>query len=96
MDGAHHGSTPAGYPAAVALLRAVYDMIDAVKTWEAETGLDGAALFAQTCKVLDSARAGTSSRVIDRGATPSQPRPERDLVVELGEIRDDRRFKPLG
>jgi hypothetical protein len=47
---------PDGYPAAVALLRAVYDMVDAVKAWEADTGLDGEALFAQACAALDAAR----------------------------------------
>ena len=30
------------YPAAVAVLRAIYDMVDRVKAWEAEQGLDGA------------------------------------------------------
>jgi glycosyltransferase involved in cell wall biosynthesis len=54
---------PDGYPAAAALLRAVYDMVDAVKSWEAERGLDGAALFAQTCKVLDDARSGGEPRL---------------------------------
>jgi O-antigen biosynthesis protein len=47
--------TPDGYPAAVALLRAVYDMVDAVKAWETESGLEGEALFAQTCHTLDKA-----------------------------------------
>jgi glycosyltransferase involved in cell wall biosynthesis len=47
--------TPDGYPAAVALLRAVYDMIDAVKTWETSIGLDGSALFQQACAALDVA-----------------------------------------
>jgi glycosyltransferase involved in cell wall biosynthesis len=46
---------PDGYPAAVALLRAVYDMIDALKTWEAEAGLDGHALFKRGCEALDAA-----------------------------------------
>ena len=49
---------PDGYPAAVALLRAVYDMIDAVKTWEAAAGLDGSALFRQACAALDAAYDG--------------------------------------
>jgi hypothetical protein len=44
-----------GYPAAVALLRAVYDMIDAVKAWEAATGLDGSLRFQQACATLDAA-----------------------------------------
>lgn len=49
---------PDGYPAAVALLRAVYDMVDAVKAWETESGQDGAALFARACEALDKARPG--------------------------------------
>jgi glycosyltransferase involved in cell wall biosynthesis len=61
--------TPDGYPAAVALLRAVYDMVDAVKAWEAESGLEGSALFAQTCAVLDKGRPGGEriSRAQDDG-----------------------------
>ncbi|WP_428487711.1 glycosyltransferase family 2 protein [Rhodopila sp.] len=47
---------PNGYPAAVALLRAVYDMVDALKTWETERGLAGAALFKQVCNAFDAAR----------------------------------------
>jgi glycosyltransferase involved in cell wall biosynthesis len=47
--------SPDGYPPAAALLRAVYDMIDAVKTWEAGIGLDGAVLFEQGCGALDAA-----------------------------------------
>ncbi len=45
-----------GHPAAVALLRAIYDIIDAVKAWEADTGVDGAARFQQICQALDDAR----------------------------------------
>ena len=37
---------PDGYAAAVALLRAIYDMVDRLKTWETARGLDGEALFA--------------------------------------------------
>jgi glycosyltransferase involved in cell wall biosynthesis len=33
------------YPAAVALLRGIYDMVDRLKAWERERGLDGAELF---------------------------------------------------
>lgn len=43
------------YAAIVALLRAVYDMVDRVKTWEAERGVDGAAAFATRCAELDRA-----------------------------------------
>jgi hypothetical protein len=34
------------YPVAVALLRAIYDMVDRLKSWESERGLDGAAMLA--------------------------------------------------
>lgn len=47
---------PGGYPAAVALLRAVYDMVDAVKAWEVQSGGDGGVLFQQVCDTLDRAR----------------------------------------
>jgi len=40
------------YAAAVALLRAVYDMVDRVKAWEAERGGDGAAAFRARCTEL--------------------------------------------
>jgi Glycosyl transferase family 2 len=50
-------TTPAGYPAAVALLRATYDLIDRLKVWEEERGLDGDSLFRQVCADLDAAHA---------------------------------------
>ena len=43
------------YPAAVALLRAIYDMVDRVKVWEAKQGIDGAALFQARCDELNLA-----------------------------------------
>jgi hypothetical protein len=33
------------YPAAVALLRSIYDIVDRLKNWESVRGLDGAAMF---------------------------------------------------
>jgi glycosyltransferase involved in cell wall biosynthesis len=39
------GRSPNDYPAAVALLRAVYDIVDRLKTWEAARDVDGAELF---------------------------------------------------
>ena len=54
-------STPDGYPAAVALLRAVYDLIDRLKVWQEERGLDGAALFSQVCADLDAAYGGAAA-----------------------------------
>jgi glycosyltransferase involved in cell wall biosynthesis len=50
-------TTQDGYPAAAALLRAVYDMVDAVKAWEAAAGpADGDTLFQQICDSLDAAQ----------------------------------------
>jgi hypothetical protein len=43
------------YPAAVALLRAIYDMVDHVKAWEARQGRDGTAAFRARCDELDRA-----------------------------------------
>jgi len=52
---ARSGDTaPDGYPAAVALLRGVYDIVDRLKMWEEARGLNGAALFAQVCANLDA------------------------------------------
>jgi glycosyltransferase involved in cell wall biosynthesis len=48
---------PDSYPAAVAVLRAVYDLVDRLKTWETEAGIDGAALFRAECARLDAAHA---------------------------------------
>lgn len=48
-------AAPGGYPAAVALLRSVYDLIDRLKVWEEEHGLDGAARFQAVCARLDAA-----------------------------------------
>jgi hypothetical protein len=48
---------PAGYPAAVALLRAVYDMVDALKAWEEQSGSNGADLLRKTCERLDAEHA---------------------------------------
>ncbi len=46
---------PGGYPAAVAVLRTVYDLIDRLKVWEEEQGLDGSARFRAVCDRLDAA-----------------------------------------
>lgn len=44
----------AGYPAAVAILRALYDIIDRLKLWEIEAGLDGAASFRRLCREFEA------------------------------------------
>jgi glycosyltransferase involved in cell wall biosynthesis len=43
----------AGYPAAASLLRAVYDIVDALKSWEEASGLDGGDLLRHACERLD-------------------------------------------
>ena len=42
------------YVVATALLRAVYDIVDRVKLWEAQDGLDGDAAFAAVCAELEA------------------------------------------
>jgi Glycosyl transferase family 2 len=51
---------PDGYPAAVALLRSIYDMVDRLKAWEEARGQDGDAMFREACERLDAAHAGIS------------------------------------
>jgi glycosyltransferase involved in cell wall biosynthesis len=83
------GSTDRGdYAAAVALLRAVYDVIDRVKSWEKAEGLDRTALFAAKCAELGRAydalerRTGirTSVQPLRRGV----PDRLRGLLASLG------------
>jgi len=85
-------ATPDGYPAAAALLRATYDLIDRLKVWEEERGLDGAALFRQVCAALDAAHGGTlPARTGGRGtATPpveAAPGTEATLRASLRDLR---------
>lgn len=49
-----------GYAAAVALLRALYDIVDRVKVWEAELGGTGADRFRTVCETL---RPGYPARI---------------------------------
>ena len=50
------------YVAAVALLRAIYDMVDRVKAWEVRQGLDGAGAFRTRCEELGLAYDELESR----------------------------------
>jgi glycosyltransferase involved in cell wall biosynthesis len=50
-----HRTNRDDYPAAVALLRAIYDMVDRVKTWETERGIDGTRAFRERCDELNRA-----------------------------------------
>ena len=88
---------PAEYPAAVALLRAIYDIIDRLKIWEEERGVDGAAQFVQLCRELDSeytdkvaplgrpfGRGGISSAVFTAGdVAPLPPPPGERLAGDM-------------
>jgi hypothetical protein len=48
------------YPTAVALLRAIYDMVDRLKAWEVERGVDGAEMFRDAQRSLLPAMEGRS------------------------------------
>ncbi|SIO25867.1 glycosyltransferase [Paraburkholderia phenazinium] len=62
------------YPAAVAMLRAVYDIIDRLKEWELEAGLDGAAQFQSICRTLQERYAAElPNRRLGRGAALLNP-----------------------
>lgn len=64
---------PNDYPAAVALLRAVYDLVDGLKSWETERGRDGAVLLREACGHLDTLppRRPASSRTIGNDGAES-------------------------
>ena len=90
------GVQPGGYSEAVAVLRAVYDIVDRLKTWEEERGLDGAAAFAQRCCELDAAYAALPSMAPRAGeasqATPPPPASQDDaaraaLIARVAELR---------
>lgn len=61
---------PLGYPAAAALLRATYDMVDALKNWEgqetARDGADGTARLQRAIGVLETARACSGRDIMRR------------------------------
>jgi glycosyltransferase involved in cell wall biosynthesis len=83
---------PDDYPAAVAVLRAVYDLIDRVKIWEEAAGIDGAALFREQCARLDAAYAAALADLARPrvGAAPDARKPRRltaplrTLLTRLG------------
>jgi glycosyltransferase involved in cell wall biosynthesis len=58
-----HTADRDGYVAAMAVLRAIYDMVDRVKAWEDERGLDGAAVFRARCSELNSAYDALEARL---------------------------------
>jgi hypothetical protein len=66
---------PGGYAEAVAVLRATYDLVDRLKTWEEERGLDAAAQFRQVCAELDAAYAALTAARPETGARRSAKGP---------------------
>ena len=56
--------TPGGYPAAVALLKAVYDIVDRLKSWEEDRGIDGEALFQAMRQRLAEETAHASAPIV--------------------------------
>lgn len=55
---------PDSFPAAAALLRAIYDMVDSLKSWEERHGLDGDREFTRKCGELDALYQTHYSRMI--------------------------------
>ncbi len=74
---------PSDYPAAVALLRATYDIVDRLKSWEQERGLDGTAQFAEICAGLDAAYA-TELTALARPRAPAGIGPASDQATGEG------------
>jgi Glycosyl transferase family 2 len=91
------------YPAAVALLRAIYDMVDRLKAWETERGVDGAAMFRIAQQTLVPAidgrnhRSGLTVRDADtREPAARQPRCAGETAGMTGteeNIIDERRME---
>ncbi len=86
---AQTSSTDRGdYTAAVALLRAVYDMIDRVKSWEQAQALDGTARFAEKCAELGLAYDELERRtgIRTHAGRPRRRMPDRlrGLIAGLG------------
>lgn len=76
------GDGPGSYAEAVAVLRATYDLVDRLKTWEEERGLDAARQFRQVCAELDTAyrtlaaaRQGSDTQGSDARQSTTRPAP---------------------
>jgi hypothetical protein len=89
-------AAPGGYPRAVALLRTTYDLIDRLKTWEEERGLDGPAEFARICAALDAGyaalpvtapRAGRLTRGCPALLPPGADAAQAALRARIAELR---------
>jgi glycosyltransferase involved in cell wall biosynthesis len=82
--------SPDGYPAAVALLKAIYDIVDRLKTWEEARGLDGAALFqlAQNRLVgLDDGDETTRLARVGQADQPTNLPPSTGMTIPVLEVR---------
>ena len=74
-----------GMEAAVALLRASYDIIDRLKTWEEERGLDGEAAFAAVRATLRAEYAGLADLARPHGAAAIEGDPAPGAVPAMAE-----------
>ena len=82
---------PDGYPAAAALLRAVYDMVDGLKSWETAIGLDGADLLREACARLDQdheAGSGVTADMLIIGDLRAELEQAEQRHAELAACRD--------
>ncbi len=87
-------ATPSGndYPAAVALLRAVYDMVDRLKAWETDRGLDGAAMFQTVQNKLAPAIERREFRAGPKNVDGLASSPPRDASTDDPEARPAAEF----
>jgi Glycosyl transferase family 2 len=87
------------YPTAVALLRAIYDMVDRLKVWETERGVDGTAQFRIAQKNLVPAIEGREVRAGVReidGRAPHEIRargPDATQIPRAGEVLETAGFR---
>ncbi len=76
------------YQAVVALLRAIYDMVDRVKSWETQQGIDGARTFQARCEALNQAYDELETRLGIRTGMRRQPAAARAVLYRLiGRLR---------
>ena len=61
------------YPTAVALLRAIYDMVDRLKAWETERGIDGAEMFRIAQRTMVPLIEGRTGHVQRNGGVAGAP-----------------------
>jgi len=87
---------PGGYPTAAAVQRALYDIVDRLKTWEEERELNGSAEFARICAALDAdyaalpvaaSRAGAQSRGCPAPPASSEDAAQAALRARIAELR---------